>query len=105
MLNKLHQQRVRGRHQPNERYWGEMRFDSALSPWCGRMGLGCCSSGLAPLQVLLVAAAGVTHQGMRQDTAGREQEADTETAWKAFSPGPFFSSIHNLAIRAEEDIT
>lgn len=47
------------------------------------MGLGCCSRGLAPLQVLLVAAAGVTHQGMRQDTAGREQEAVTETAWRA----------------------
>lgn len=26
------------------------------------------------------------HQGMRQDTAGRKQEADTETAWKAGQP-------------------
>lgn len=56
------------------------------------MGLGCCSCRLAPLQVLLVAAAGLTHQGLRQDTAGGEQEADIETDWKswAFSPGPFF---------------
>lgn len=46
------------------------------------MGLGCCSCGLAPLQVLLVAAAGPRHEGTREDTAGGEQEADTETAWK-----------------------
>lgn len=37
------------------------------------MGLGCCSEGLATLQVLLVVAAGLTHKGMRQDTAGRKQ--------------------------------
>ena len=62
------------------RQFARMRFDSALSLWCGRMGLGCCSCGLAPLQVLLVPAAGLTHQGMRQDTAGRKRQAGNETA-------------------------
>lgn len=82
-----------------------MRFDSALSLWRGRMGFGCCSCGLAPLQVLLVAAAGLTHQGMREDTAGRKQEADTVTAWKAqpnhlFPLGLLFFLLQNLAKRA-----
>lgn len=80
------------------RQFARMRFDSALSLWCGRMSLGCCSCGLATLQVLLVPAAGLTHQGMRQDTAGRKQQAGNETAWKAGQPTPFFSI--QLAIRA-----
>lgn len=89
---------------PNEPLQEKMRFDSALSAslWCGRMGLGCCSCscGLAPLQVLLVAAADLTHKGMRWDTAGREQEADAETAWKAGLSlrGPFFF-LHKLPIK------
>lgn len=80
-----------------------MRFDWALSLWCGRMGLSCCSCGLAPLQVLLVAAAGLTRQGMRQDTAEREQEAHTEAAWKAgLSLRGLFFPLRNLVVRADK---
>lgn len=74
-----------------------------LACWSGRTGLGCRSCALAPL--LAAAAAGLTHQGMRQDTADRKQEADSETAWKEspvihlFSPEPFFL-LHNLSVRA-----
>lgn len=64
--------------QSSEQCQGERISDWALSLCCGRMGLGCCSCGLAPLQVPLLAAASLTHQGMRQDAAG-----GTETAWKA----------------------
>lgn len=73
-----------------------MRFDSALSLWCGRTGFGCCSCGLAPLQVLLLlvaAAAGLTHQGMREETAGRKQEADTVTALVSSAKPPLSSGV------------
>lgn len=68
------------------------------------MGLDCrCSCGLARLHVLLVPRAGLTYQGMRWDTAGGEQEANTETTRKdGLSLQGLFFSLHNLAIRAKK---
>lgn len=56
------------------------------------MDLGCrYRYRLSRLHVLLGAGPGLTHQGMRRDTAGREQEANTGTSRKdTLSPQGLF---------------